>query len=572
MIDTVAYCRVSTEEQARDDRASMQQQREACLALATRLGRQVSTWFEDPGASGGTAKRPGFQAMMAFCRAHPRPRNAPPGLVLALNASRWGRFPIRNEAHWWMFELERIGWDLRFAEGDESNDPTSRHVTRSLGTGISADYREAIRANARRGWRSTAGKGFWQTEAPIGYRRQAIASDGRTRVLDLGQRKSDDERVKLTPGPGEEVRLVRWLFRTYAAGEMSLRLLAREAYRRHPAKKWSHVVVRALLRNPVYVGDVVWGRRPNAQEGARQEIASDPSTWVTTKDAHPALITRALFAQVQDRIAHNRTLPRLSAAAYPLSGILTCAHCSDHLVGGGGPRGPAGDEHRYHFYRHATRDPRPHEAANPCPAVRTVLMRRTIEPAVLEQFTKAIASPRVQKAIGRAWDRAIARLAGRPERQGVELEKRRAKLLAERDRLCNLAGKGTLAEDEIAPRISGIRAELAAIDTEAKSTRFTGRRLQTLEQERDRVIARAATFAATAASANGGMLQQLLRPWIQSAVVDRIRNVLTLTIQPANLLVLEGRQGPDDLEQKPEPLAVLRIAIPASPSLRRRLA
>lgn len=577
MTDTVAYLRVSTDEQARDDRASMAQQRAACEALARRLGRTIGAWFEDPGASGGSADRPGFQALAAFCRANPR-RRPTLGAVVCLNHSRWGRFPDPDDATWWRQEMKHAGWVLRFAEGGELEDSPVSPILNAAQNSQATAYREAIRANARRGWQGSAGRGFWQCEAPFGYRRQAIASDGRVRTLEVGQRKSDDERVKLTPGPAEETRLVRWLFRQYAAGVQSCDRLATEAFRRHPGKRWSKQVVRAMLQNPAYVGDVVWGRRPNLPEGGRQMATSDPDGWVVTKGAHPAVIGRDLFAQVQERFTTNRGKTRLSAGGYPLSGILTCAHCGDRLIGGGGPVGPPGDPNRYRFYRHALLSnlkPFKGQPATACPALMATVPKRIVEPAVVAALAKVIGSAGVRRALERACDRALEQLAGQPERRGQELEKRRAKLNAERDRLVKLAGSGTLSEEEIAPRVRAIRAELAAVELDAQGDRFTGRRIQTLERERERILTRAANFAEAVTSAAAATLRELIRPWLQSAVVDRVQNVLTLAIQPvpadAVLLQSTRRPGPDSRAEK-SPALTVAIPLPPARSMRRHSA
>lgn len=576
MTDTVAYLRVSTEEQARDDRASMAQQRAACIQLATRLGRQIGTWFDDPGASGGSADRPGFQALVTYCRTHPR-RRPNLGAIVCLNHSRWGRFPDPDDATWWRQEMKHVGWMLRFAEGGELEDSAVSPILNAAQNSQATAYREAIRANARRGWKSTAAQGFWQNEAPFGYRRLAIAGDGRMRELEIGQRKSEDERVKLTPGPAEEVRLVRWLFRQYAAGVLSCDRLAAEAYRRHAEKRWSKQVVRALLQNPAYTGDVVWGRRPSLPEGGRQMALSDPSGWITARAAHPALITRDLFDQVQRRFVANRGMTRLSAGGYPLSGLLTCAHCGGALIGGGGPKGPPGDPNRYRFYRHAFLANQKPFKAQPeinCPALMATVQKRIVEPAVIGALAGMIGSATVRRALERACDRALARLAGQPATRGKELDRRRAKLLAERERLVKLAGSGTLAEEEVAPRVCAIRAELAAVDLEAQGARFSSRRLQTIERERERILARASNFAAEAKLETGARLRELIRPWIQSAVVDRIRNVLDVAIQPipADAFLLDSAIQPGQHSRVEKPAGLIRLEIPLPParSMRRR--
>jgi DNA invertase Pin-like site-specific DNA recombinase len=195
----IGYLRVSKEEQARGDRTSLPHQRARLAQLADALGLTLAQVFEDPGVSGGTAEdRPGFQALLRYCLAHPQPRRSP-GLVLVYNDSRWGRFADPEEATYWRVHLSKhAGWTVRFTEGDDTADPLARGILRSLYSSQASAYRDQVRQNATQGARGTAAQGYWQNEAPLGYRRQATSATGATRVLQPGQRKADDERVRLT--------------------------------------------------------------------------------------------------------------------------------------------------------------------------------------------------------------------------------------------------------------------------------------------------------------------------------------------------------------------------------------
>jgi DNA invertase Pin-like site-specific DNA recombinase len=66
--DTVAYTRVSREEQARADKTSLADQHARILAKAAELGRTVGSVFEDAGQSGGSANRPALQGHARLLR------------------------------------------------------------------------------------------------------------------------------------------------------------------------------------------------------------------------------------------------------------------------------------------------------------------------------------------------------------------------------------------------------------------------------------------------------------------------------------------------------------------------
>src|SRR5438128_5192630 len=62
------YCRVSTEDQAGNDRVSLSEQEADCRLYCERQGYQVVDVFTDAGYSGATADRPSYQRMLAAVR------------------------------------------------------------------------------------------------------------------------------------------------------------------------------------------------------------------------------------------------------------------------------------------------------------------------------------------------------------------------------------------------------------------------------------------------------------------------------------------------------------------------
>lgn len=533
-VDAISYCRVSTDEQTKNDRTSLAQQDEAIAALATRLGRTIGKTFQDPGASGGTAEgRPGFMALINFCRDNIRPRSET-GFVLVLNDARWGRFTDAEESAYWRVELRKHGWLVRFAEGDETQDPATRGIVRALHSGQATAYREAIKANAIRGARGSAGQGYWLNEAPFGFRRRARSADGRERTLDVGQRKSDDERVRLTPGPDDEVAFVREVFDLYLTGGRSLQSIAKDAQKRFSARRWSKQQIRRILINPAYVGDVIWCRRPHDRDEKRETPVRPESAWVTATNAHPPLVSRLVFAGAAKRLHLNQRQTRPVAGGYSLSGLLTCAHCGDAFAGGGGPKGPEGDLDRYRAYRHrvlSSQSPTRLEAANACPALFATLTKRTIEPAVMDALAKVVGGPAVRAALTKAIGKRIAEANVSPTKQRAQLERRRAELATQRDRLVNLAATGALSDDEVRNRVATIRAEIEEVTSALQQARFSERRSTENDNLAVKLLALASDFRQALRGASGLEQRELLRPWLASAMVDRLANRLTLSIR-----------------------------------------
>ncbi len=542
--EAVAYIRVSTEDQVADTKTSLRDQREAVEALAKKLAKQVGNVFEDPGFSGATAEdRPGFMELVRFCESNPRPRSSP-GFVLVLNDSRWGRFRNPDEAAYWRVALSKCGWEVRFAEGDDTTDPLARGVIRTIYSAQASAYREAISANAKRGARGTASQGYWQVEAPIGYRRRAERDGKPGRVLDIGQRKAADEKVRLVRGPKVEQDFVRWLFETYANGGESLGSLVRKAQERFPKRKWSRRTVGAVLKNPVYCGDVVWCRRPHDKLERAENSVRDPSEWVVVRDAHDSLISRALFARVQERLKLNKKQTSATRGGYPLSGLIRCSQCGEPYTGAGGPRGPPGDPDRYRFYRdRGGVEPNPR-----CQGFLGTLQKRFVEPMVVKAIGEVVSHPVVQELIEREFNRALGNLAARRDDIRQTLQKEYKRLHAEKKRLVQAIARGTLADEDVADELTVIRDRLKYLKGELEAERFKVRQDNTLQEEKTRLLALAADFPGLAKRLEGPALKELIRPWVEDAVVDKQKRTLTLTIrrvpEATTFLVLNNTPRP----------------------------
>lgn len=521
---TFGYARVSTEQQAGETRTSLEDQRKAIDAVAAKLGRTIEHHFIDAGASGANAEgRPAFMQLVDFCESHPRAATAP-GVVLALNDSRWGRFENPEEASYWRVRLLRSGWSVRFAEGDDVGDGIGRMVMRTIGAAQASEYRENIRRNAIRGRRAAVAAGYWCGRAPFGFRRQVVFPADRARLLENGVRKAPDERVKLTPGPDDEVATVQWMFDTYGTRQLSMRALARALNVRVPRDGgWPIQTVHGMLANRTYLGEVMTGRYlGNGQHGSRR-VERDRSTWLVTLDAHAPIVTSAQFAAVAQRL--STTDRDRHPITHLLTGLVTCATCGRHYAGGGigGRKG-----YRRPYYRCS----RGFDSRYRCPGGGGTILCERLDTAVVRALADVIASVPVQSAIERALDRDAALERGRNvASERGQLERRRRQLVKRRARLIEAIETGVLSTAEVQERLTQLRTDADAISASIEQLRFATVAVTPTAIERERVLATASDFATLAARLTGPALRRLVEPWIERAVFDKHTRTLTLVIR-----------------------------------------
>jgi DNA invertase Pin-like site-specific DNA recombinase len=527
--NALGYVRVSTERQAGETVTSVQDQERAVRQLATKIGVEISTWYRDEGVSGSIAEeRPGFGKMLAWCRANPRPTRTT-GYVLVLNASRFGRFDDPDQAAALRYELRKLGWLVRFAESDDSEDVIARSVMRAVGDAQASEYRRNIIRNAQRGKRGAASQGFWTTHEPFGYRRRVVHPEGRDRVLAPGQKKASDEKVKLTLGPAAEVATVRWMFNAYAKGTHTLEEIANALMIRAPGRRWSRFGVRQMLANRTYRGAVVANRRSAVLW--RQKIwRTDPSTWIVVEDAHPALIDATTFAAVQARLSIS--VPRRPRQVdYRVSGLVHCVHCREPYIGGGRSGSCTSGVHS-HYYRD-----RGGHLRRICDGKMGTVSQKRLEEAVVSILAKEIGSGAVRAAIKRevlALE-ASSRRTSVPDRNHLQRELARAE--AKRTRLVEAIAAGAITMDEGKTAMESTR-EL--IEQMRSQLRPAPKHPQgAIASEAERWLAIAADFPLIAREATGNELRAMLRPWLDGATFDKYTRELVVRVRTVPLSLLK---------------------------------
>ncbi|HEX8393848.1 MAG TPA: recombinase family protein [Longimicrobium sp.] len=550
--DTIGYRRVSTGEQAVEWKTSLQDQTRAVKARARALGRVLEDEFiwEDRFSGEDAESRPAFMQLVNYCRTHPRTRKAP-GYAIFLNDSRFGRFADPDEAAAWRFELSKHGWIARFAENDDTESVTTRHLIRSIGGSQASEYLANLKANARRGARGAAAQGLWQNEAPFGYRRMATAPGRPPVVLEHGQRKSKDQKVRLTPGPKREVEMVVWMYQRYAAGLLSLGGIVTALHNEMPGmQKWSKANVAKMLANRAYLGEVIWCRRPHDKR-ERKEVRIRPrSEWVVTKNAHPAIVPAELFDQVQLRLAKNKRQTRATAGGYPLSGILHCAVCGSRYVGGGGRinyANPA-DLDRWRFYRCKG----PDQHLSPCPGKMGTISKRLVESLVIAEVASVVSDPQVQDLIRGEIDRFLAELNSGSGDRRAELARQEKQFTAQRENLVRAIANGIITDDAAAATAAEVNAGLDRVAREMKALASADATAADVERARERLIAAAADFPAQAKLLKGPALRALLEPWIESAVYDKRTRSLSVTIR--RVPGMPAQAGPAGLQPFAHPV------------------
>lgn len=321
MLRYAIYCRVSTDEQARQGHVSLETQRQELHRYVQTQDGIVVIDEEDIQSSTGDrgAQRPGYQRMLAAAR------RREVDVAVVYDYSRWGR--NAGDLISSFDELARLGVRcLSILEPGEDPFMQGIHALRheQFARDLSRKTRDALRRRAQ--------KGEWSGHPPVGY---------------IVHRSH--ERSVLTPDV-IKAPLVRQLFMEAATGRYSLATLAdraRDAGLRGPSgHPLSRQYVSRLLHNETYTGAVVYGQ---TRDGKFARGRNAPEDVIRAPGAHPALVDEMTFAQVREVLARHRRVasaPRKTRVL--LSGLAYCGRCF-------GVPGPDGEPRAWKIYGHGTK-------------------------------------------------------------------------------------------------------------------------------------------------------------------------------------------------------------------------
>ena len=222
-------------------------------------------------------------------------------MVLVYDVSRWGRFQDADESAYYEYICKRAGISVQYCAEQFENDgsPVST-IVKGVKRAMAGEYSRELSAKVFAGQGRLIDKGFRQGgPAGFGLRRTLIDENGQVKgTLVRGEHKSiQTDRVILTPGPEEEIAVVREVYRSFVHDGQSEAAIADSLNTRNIrtdlGRPWTRGTVHQLLINEKYVGDNVWNRRSFKLK--RKHVRNDPDMWIRAQGVFEAIVERDLF-------------------------------------------------------------------------------------------------------------------------------------------------------------------------------------------------------------------------------------------------------------------------------------
>ncbi len=307
----VIYARFSSYGQ---NEQSIESQVRTCKEYADRCGMYVVGLYSDKAKTGTNDKRPDFQRMM---------KDAQSGTFQYILVYMMDRFS-RNRRDSIMYKemlKEKYGIKVLSALEPISDDEGGEFYEMFLEWNAEK-YSKRLSKRVKDGLDTSAANGtFCGGHLMYGYKLVDTDKIGRKGVI---HKVAVDE---------EQAKVVRYIFEQYAAGVPKKEIAAalnKQGYR-IKGKPFTFRTFECWLTNSKYIGEFTFGSR-------------------ICKTIYPAIIDKALFQKVQDKLAEKKFVAGGEATAkvpYLLTGKLYCGHCGTKMVSDGGTS-RNGD--KYYYY------------------------------------------------------------------------------------------------------------------------------------------------------------------------------------------------------------------------------
>ena len=268
------------------------------MAYAAKKGWQVTGIYADEDYSGLREDRPGFQKMISHGR------EGRFSVILCKTQSRFTRNLVTAERY--LYELFPL-WGIRFVSVVDGVDTARRENKRAsqINSLINEWYCEELSDNIRAVLRRKREMGqYLGNYAPYGYE------------------KNPFDHHLLVPCP-QRAQVVTAIFRLYLMGfscagvaealevcgilspAMALAQEGKDCGRKTKGI-WTASTVCKILKNPVYLGNMVQGKTEKVSYKQKKSRPCPKEQWTVVKDTHVPLVSEEMFGAVQKRMQKNR--------------------------------------------------------------------------------------------------------------------------------------------------------------------------------------------------------------------------------------------------------------------------
>ena len=326
--DVGIYCRLSRDDHnGSSESMSIANQRQFLVDYVAEKGWTLKECYIDDGYTGTNFDRPDFKRMI---------QDAETGkidCIITKDLSRLGRNYVKSgyytEEYFIEHNIRFIAINDGIDTANENKDIAAFHyvLNKCYPKQVSKKVRQVKKKNAELGK-------FMGSQAPYGY-----------------MKSPEDKHILIVDEDAAVV--VRRLFNEFSNGN-SARMIAdklnsegistprfyhyEKLGKENPLKQeknvWGSATILQLLRNQVYIGNMVQGKRQVISFKTKKRRKISPEDWIVVENTHTPIVDRNIWDRVQEKLSrHHKKIRRIKNNTVGLfSGIIKCSDCGMPLA------------------------------------------------------------------------------------------------------------------------------------------------------------------------------------------------------------------------------------------------
>ena len=309
-----AYCRVSTDEE--DQLNSLETQMQYYTSkIAENPNWTMVGIYADEGISGTRAdKRDKFMKLMRDCQ------KGKVDYILTKSTTRFARNTVDSLT--WIRKLRAIGIGVYFEEQNLDSSKVENETLIGFFSVMAQSESESISGNVKWGIHKRMKNGTYAVQFNM-----------------LGYKRGEDGEPYIIP---EEAEIVRELFNRFldgaSLGQLKTFLENKKVLTRRGKNEWSISVIRGMLSNEKYVGDILYQKTYRADCISKKvKVNRGEMTRYLVSNNHPPIIDRDTFNLVQAELSRRTSKNKKMDSAiteqgkysgkFALSELLVCGSC-----------------------------------------------------------------------------------------------------------------------------------------------------------------------------------------------------------------------------------------------------
>lgn len=309
-----AYCRVSTDEE--DQLNSLETQMQYYTSkIAENPNWTMVGIYADEGITGTRAdKRDKFMKLMRDCQ------KGKVDYILTKSTSRFARNTVDSLT--WIRKLRAIGIGVYFEEQNLDSSKVENETLIGFFSVMAQSESESISGNVKWGIHKRMRNGTYAVQFNM-----------------LGYKRGDDGEPYIIP---EEAEVVREMFNRFldgaSLGQLKDFLESKQVLTRRGKSEWSISVIRGMLSNEKYVGDILYQKTYRADCISKKvKVNRGEMTRYLVSNNHAPIIDRDTFNLVQAELSRRTSKNKKMDSAiteqgkysgkFALSELLICGSC-----------------------------------------------------------------------------------------------------------------------------------------------------------------------------------------------------------------------------------------------------